>query len=177
MASKIGLISSFDTICSEASPSPLKASGLAVENAMKMSPEPLPDIAAGAGQAERGAAGQPLQLMRQQRRVGGDDDDDRAEVAAHRIVDEAAAAPAPRLRNLAAHRHAGDPQLRAPAEVGLHQHADRVAAAARRRATRDDGADAALEPVADHAGAAADVALGDRPARGAVERLEDVLAP
>ena len=86
-----------------------------------------------------------------------------------------AAAPprAARLRrqvgDLAAHRHAGDGELRPPAEVGLHEHADGVAArvladAPRRRA------DAALEAVADHAGAAADVALGDRAASGIVDR-------
>ena len=59
VASKIGLIPSFDSICSEARPLALQASGLAVEKAMKMSPEPLPDDAAGAGRcrAWRGAPG------------------------------------------------------------------------------------------------------------------------
>ena len=81
VASKIGVIRSFGSILSEASPSPLKASGLAVENAMKMSPEPLPASRAGARDAQRGAAGEPLQLVRQQRRVGRDDDDDGAKLA------------------------------------------------------------------------------------------------
>jgi hypothetical protein len=66
-------------------------------------------------------------------------------------------------------RHAGDEQAVAQAVVGLHQHAERV-----RGLTASDhargGADAALELVADHAGAAADVALRDRAARGSVER-------
>ena len=71
-----------------------------------------------------------------------------------------------------ADRHAGDAQRVAHAVVGLHQHADRVRSwpatvdAARGRA------DAALELVADHAGAAADVALGDRPAACRVERAD-----
>ena len=62
----------------------------------------------------------------------------------------------------------------ARAVVALDQHADRVAAGLGGEHARR-GADAALEAVADHPGAAADVALGDGPAARAVERREHVL--
>ena len=68
--------------------------------------------------------------------------------------------------DLEADRHPVDPQLVALAVVGLHQHADRPAAHARVHDPRRRP-DAALELVAHHAGPAADVALGDRPVRGA----------
>ena len=71
-------------------------------------------------------------------------------------------------------RGARDGQPLAPAVVGLHEHADRVAAVL----VADDargGADPALEAVADHPGAAADRALLDRPAARLRERLVDVL--
>ena len=55
-----------------------RRSGFAVENAMNKSPEPFPEYAAGAGQAERGATRQTFQLVRQQRRIRRHDDDDRA---------------------------------------------------------------------------------------------------
>ena len=89
----------------------------------------------------------------------------------------AAAATAPRRSG--SRRPTGTPSIAqqiAPAVVGLDQHADRPAAALRRQDARG-GADAALELVADHPGAAADAALGDRAARGRVERGEDVLRP
>ncbi len=78
-----------------------------------------------------------------------------------------------RLGDLAADRDAVDAQLVAAAEVGLHQHADGVAAVVGRQPARR-GADAALEAVADHPGAAADVAFGHRSTAGIVERLEHV---
>ena len=124
-----------------ARPSALAASGLAVEKARKMSPEPLPDTAAGAGQAQRRAPGQPLQLVRQQRRVGGDDDDDRAGLA---LGPSTAAAVG--LASVIS-RPTGTPAISScvpQAEVGLHQHADGVAALLRRQHARR-GADAALE--------------------------------
>ena len=53
-----------------ASGAPASAAAFAVEKAMKMSPEPLPAIAAHACEAECGASREALQLVRQQRRVG-----------------------------------------------------------------------------------------------------------
>jgi hypothetical protein len=51
---------------------------LAVENARKISPLPFPPRRACAGHAERGAFGEPLELVGEQGRVGGEDDDQRA---------------------------------------------------------------------------------------------------
>ncbi len=72
--------------------------------------------------------------------------------------------------DLAAHRHAIDAQQVARAVIGLDQHADGEALAGfgRDAACR---ADAALEFMADHAGAAADIALGHRAALGIFQRL------
>ena len=69
--------------------------------------------------------------------------------------------------------HAVNPEEIAIAVIGLHQHAYRPASAAifhhaRRRA------DAALEVVADHAGAAAHAAFRDRAAVSVVDRRVDV---
>ncbi len=61
-----------------------------------------------------------------------------------------------------AHRNSVDPQPFPSAVVGLHQGADGVAPGGGVGDPRR-GADAALEAVADHAGAAADVALGHGP--------------
>ena len=112
-----------------ARPSALTAPGLAVEKAMKMSPEPLPAMLPVRARPERGAARQPLELVRQQRRVGRDDDDDRAGLA--RIVGHAVG----RCAGVCGiSRPTGTPaivQLRRAAEVGLHQHADGVAARSR----------------------------------------------
>ncbi|MEI2659482.1 MAG: hypothetical protein V9G11_05575 [Bifidobacterium adolescentis] len=55
--------------------------GLAVEKARKMSPELLPPGVPLPADADGGAAGHALDLMRHHRRVGGDDDDDRAPLA------------------------------------------------------------------------------------------------
>src|SRR5260221_3685683 len=70
-------------------------------------------------------------------------------------------------------RSAVDPQQAAAAVIGLNEHADCPAA----EVHRDDprcGPDPALELVTDHAGPAADVALGNRAARGRRERLVDM---
>ena len=74
------------------------------------------------------------------------------------------------------YRHSRDAQRVAQAVVGLHEHAERERLAgdgddARRRA------DATFEFVTDHAGAAADVALGHRTGRCRLERAKDVLRP
>ena len=73
------------------------------------------------------------------------------------------------IGNLAAHRHAIDPQQIARAVIGLHQGADgEMLAGGFDHPAR--GADPALELVADHARAAADIALGHRAAAGGVQR-------
>ena len=79
-----------------------------------------------------------------------------------------------RQRNLLADRDAVDPEQAAPAVVRLDQHADRPAADRRREPARRRP-DPALELVADHAGPAADVALGDGAAAGRRQRSRDVL--
>ena len=77
-------------------------------------------------------------------------------------------------RNLSPDRDAVDVKVAAPAVVGLDEDPDGPAAAVLRQHSRR-GADSAFELVADHPGAAADAALGDRSARGGVARLEHVL--
>jgi len=67
---------------------------------------------------------------------------------------------------LPAYRRAGNGRV--AAEVGLHQHADRVAALRFRQARRG-GADAALEAEGDGAGPGADGSFLDRTAIGGAE--------
>jgi hypothetical protein len=82
------------------------------------------------------------------------------------------------LAQMLTDRHARDAQRIAHAVVRLHQYANGVCSlAVVRRDTARCGADAALELVADHAGAATHVALRDRAAGRVVERLGDVLGP
>ena len=109
--------------------------------------------AAQARQAQEGAARDALEVGGDERRVGRDEARARA-LARHGGLLERAA------RLVAADREA----LR-PAEVREHEHAQRVAAGAPRR-----GADAGRVAEALHAHAGADLPLGDRPGRGAVER-------
>ena len=71
-------------------------------------------------------------------------------------------------------RSARDGEPLAPAVVGLHEHADRVAAVLGADHARR-AADPALEAVADHPRAAADRALLDLAAARAGDRLLDVL--
>ena len=78
------LIRAFDSIVHGGGLVRAAAPAFAVENAMKMSPEPLPDVAPVRAEPERRAAGEALELVRQQRRVGGDDDDDRARLQRRR---------------------------------------------------------------------------------------------
>ncbi len=110
--------------------------------------------------------------MRQQRGVGRHDHDDRAEVAVFALFRERGVGRL--LRDLAADGYAGNQQFAATAEVGLNQHAHRVFAAFVHDHARGR-ADATLELVADHAGAAADVALRNRARTSAIERGECVL--
>src|SRR5207302_1846852 len=70
------------------------------------------------------------------------------------------------LGDLPADGDAGDLELMTAAEVGLHQHAEGVAALLVGQLARGS-ADAALELEAGHAGAAADSALGHAAAAGA----------
>ena len=160
---------------------PASAPWLAVENATKMSPEPLPCVRPHATHAEAHAAHHPPQLIRRERRVGADHDDDRALLRlftarargslgrhlgprAHRRVDRlghAGFVPG----DFAADRNARDAELGAQAVVALHQRAHDVAPSAGQLPRR--GAGAALEAVAEHPGAAAHIALGNRPPRAA----------
>src|SRR5262249_52868308 len=71
-------------------------------------------------------------------------------------------------------RHAGDAQLIAPPEIRLHQNADRVSAGLLIEPARCR-ADAALEAITDHAGAAANIAFADGTALCRIERVKDVL--
>ena len=148
VASKNGVRSLLGSHASGVTPVSAAAPGFAVENATKMSPE-------------------PFELVRQQRGVGRDHHDDRPVAVGGRPWRCVLAALG--ADDLASHRHAGDGELLARAVVGLHEHAHGVAArgAARR-------ADAALEAVRHHAGAAADVAFGHRAAPRARQRLEHV---
>ena len=68
--------------------------------------------------------------------------------------------------DLGADRHAVDREPFAPAVVGLHEHADGPVVVPLTDAPAG-GADAALEVVADHPGAAADGSFLDRPADAA----------
>jgi hypothetical protein len=85
--------------------------GDAVLNARKRSPDPFPATL---------AAGQAVELVREERRVGGHEDDDRALVLG---VDEVVA-------ELLADGEPGDPELMPEAEVGLHEDAQGVPALA-----------------------------------------------
>ncbi len=106
--------------------------------------------------------------LRQERRVGRNHDDDRAIVAVHGGF-VAVGAPAQVL----AYRNSGDPQRRAGAVVSLYQRAHRIGVALHLDLARGR-ADAALEAVTGHAGAAADAAFLDRPALRAVECRVDM---
>ena len=61
---------------------------------MKISPEPLPEMLPSRPKTERDAAGNSLQLMRQQRSVCGDHNDDRANVGAIEYQAESRSLPA-----------------------------------------------------------------------------------
>src|SRR5947207_12179136 len=108
--------------------------------------------AADAADAERRPLGEAVALTGQERRVGGDDDDDRA---ARPRGPGCGGGLLPGKRPDRGSVHA---QPVTAAVVGLDEHADGGAV--------DDAGgrpDSALEPVALHAGAAADAAFGDRP--------------
>ena len=115
---------------------------------------------------ERGALGNAVALMRENRRIGRDQHDDRAGrvVGPRRQRD-------PVRPELAADGGAADRETRTPAVVGLHEHSERVAVAGHPRGR----ADAALEAVADHSGAAAYRSLLHRAIRGVLERCVHVL--
>src|SRR5258705_2262908 len=70
--------------------------------------------------------------------------------------------------------HARDRELAARAVVAWHQHTDRVPPTLGGEPARC-GANAAFELIADHPGAAPDIALGHRTAARAVERGKGVL--
>jgi hypothetical protein len=79
-----------------------------------------------------------------------------------------------RLRDLGPDGDARHAEVGAAPVVALDEDAHGVAARGGGQDARG-GADASLEPVADHAGAAPDVALRNGAARGAVERSKHVL--
>ena len=92
---------------------------------------------AGARQPEDRARGQALQIARVERRVGGDHDHARAvRSRVHRRAGRTRARGRGAAAAAAEDRHAGDRQV--AAEVGLREHADRVAAAARAGSLRDE---------------------------------------
>ena len=124
-------------------------------------------------ETQTGALRQRGEMGRQHGRVGGDDHDDRTAAGGPRVLGQLHAGDDRGVQHLADRRAVDDERV-APRVVGLHQRAKGVALALdledpRRRAG------AALEVVADHAGAAADVALGHRPALGGGQRREHVL--
>ncbi len=140
--------------------------------------------AAHPGEPEAGPLGEPLALVRQQRSVRREDDDDRPGARRQRSAVRAAGlrqgvgrvpgARDLRLRDRLADRHAVDPEKLAGAVVRLDERADREPAGVRWDDARGCP-DPALELVADHAGAAADRALRDRPAGRPRERRVEVL--
>src|SRR5437660_2096639 len=120
-------------------------------------------IAAVTAQAERDFFRDALQLRGDQWRVGGHYHDDGANVPVPDRV----------LGNFAAHVDARDAQLLARSVVALHQYADGVTSSFGVEHARR-GADAALELVADHPRAPADIALFDRTEVSRIERVERV---
>ena len=108
-----------------------------------------------AGEADTRPLGEATALVGQQRGVGGEHDDDRPGVAGGGVVGEGCHVGADGL----AHVSAVEAQQTAAAVVGLHQRAYHERSA-RRGGHAAGGADTAFELVADHPGAAADVALG-----------------
>ena len=135
---------------------PLRAAapGFAVENARKMSPEPLRGMLP--------VRARPSEARRARRLSWCGSSG--ASVATTTMIEPRSSAcgglPGGEVRDLLAHRHAGDAQRLADPVVRLHQHADGVAA----RADFDLRDAVPMPPLnrADHPGAAADVAFGDR---------------
>ncbi|MNL10457.1 hypothetical protein D3C87_1312560 [compost metagenome] len=127
--------------------------------------------AAGAGQAEAGALGKARALVRQQRRIGGQADHDRAHARMRQRGPEKRRVD---LFHVAPDRVAIDTQFVADAMVGLDDGADGPAALGTVQSPRG-GADAALELMADHAAATADIALRHRAAPGTAHSFGDVL--
>ena len=97
-----------------------------------------------------------------------------ASVATTTMIEPTSSSPHGRTGDLAPHWNAGNAQLIALAVIALHQHSHRVAAIFCGEDARG-GADAALEFVADHAGAAADIAFLDCTAVRAVDGVKYVL--
>ena len=129
-----------------------------------MSPGAVAREGAEAREPHAGALRDAVELVRQQRRVRRDDDDDGAVVTLGRGL-----ATAARLAQVLADRDARDAQRRARSVVRLHQHPDRLRPSLHVHLARGR-ADAALESVAGHSGAAADVALFDRARFRALDR-------
>ena len=133
-----------------------------------MGPDP-----AGPGDPQAGPLSDPLALVRQERGVGGQDHDDGAGLGSGRMVVRRGNLGA---RDLPPDGHAVDREPFAAAVVRLDQRAHHVPTLLPRQ--RPGGRpDAALELVADHAGPTADVAFGDGPVGGRLQRRPQVLGP
>ena len=122
-------------------------------------------VAAVAAEAERDLFRDALELRGDERGVGGDDDNDGAGVFTVAIGGM--------LGDFFADGNAGDAELVAASVVALDEDADGIASSFSVEDT-GGGADAAFEFVADHAGAAADVAFFDGAGVGDVEGVAGV---
>src|SRR5690606_30183486 len=122
---------------------------------------------AGPGHAQRHAPRQPFQLMRKKRCIRGDHRDDRTLLLQRYRLDDTG------LDEFAAGAAPADHQILPAAEVGLDEAAQCEGATGPGDDARG-GAIAALEAKGDHARAAADAALLDRPASCRVERGSDM---
>ena len=120
-------------------------------------------VAAVAAEAEGNFFGDALELRGNERSVGGDDDDDGADVFSVGGM----------LGNFFADGNAGDAEFGAASVVALDEDADGISAGCGVEHA-GGGADAALEFIADHAGATAHVAFFDGAGVGGVERVEGV---
>src|SRR5579885_3384435 len=101
--------------------------------------------------------------MRQQRSIGCGDDYDRTKFSRSRIGGP----------KMCSNRNAADYQLAGPAAIELHNHAERVTALIAWQPARRS-ADSALPSIADHPGAAPDVAFRNRSPSRSVQGRECV---
>ena len=144
-----------------------KAPGLPVEKARNRSPEKCEPVVPVRASPIGHPPGQRLALAGQQRRVGGHHRDDRPGAGRRRSDSAIGLSSAQHPRRLAPRPPSAPPGSRSwPA--GTRRPCSRP----REPDEPGGGAGPALEAVAVHPGAAADRALLDRPARGAVQRLD-----
>ena len=103
-------------------------------------------------------------MIREERRVRRHHDNDRPPVFRISRI----------FRYLLSHWHARDTQILPHSVIALDQNTDRVATVFGGESARRSP-DAAFEVVANHPGAAADIALGDEAGLRGIERVEGVL--